>query len=693
MKLKSTISTLLCAMIIFALFPFSVFAVDDDYATISYYTILAADDTAVSTIDGVEPVIECYGVEGYAYGFETELEGGNIYEFSVTIRDIDDYAYGLECGAAILVSDFTGDFSSDCINVGTEYTTFEDVITAKSSVLVDESGTYRLLGWSSAWDTAGNDVYGADHIKVEYTIRKIETAVVRIESAEDLCELEKNAGDDLYYDKQLNIFLDANIDMAGSDFGSINAFLCYGVLFAGNSHTISNLGTALFCEASSVVISDLFVECDVLAENVYEFSDFGALVGEANEVIIMNTEVKGIIDIEGSDYVSDVGGLVGDVGVLSVFNSYVNVDMFFGECDDVAYIGGIAGYTWSFTGLNDVVWEGEIIMTAHAIEPYCLGGLVGLDEGDNSYYTNCAAIGKIKLDEPLDPDNYFATSIGGLIGETYSNGWYVNCNTDIEITAPGVYHVGGMVGLFADENADNSFYNCCTEGEIVSGYNVGGFAGSSYGECRYYNCYSICDITATNYIGGFIGRASEYDSFTNCYATGTVTRDGNALADAGTGTFLGSCQKEISFTNVFAAEDSVYGACGDYPGDTSGITVVDFTDDEQVADMIDPLNTLVNAYNVAVLLDYELEHWSDTARNEDNGPVFEEETQYLLGDANCDGVINQYDYILVKRHYFGTRYLTETEMLTSDVNEDGTVNQYDYILIKRHYFGTYVIGG
>ena len=65
----------------------------------------------------------------------------------------------------------------------------------------------------------------------------------------------------------------------------------------------------------------------------------------------------------------------------------------------------------------------------------------------------------------------------------------------------------------------------------------------------------------------------------------------------------------------------------------------------------------------------------------------------ILGDVNNDEVINQYDYILVKRHYFGTRILTDDEMTRSDVNGDGVINQYDYILIKRHYFGTFVIGG
>ena len=64
----------------------------------------------------------------------------------------------------------------------------------------------------------------------------------------------------------------------------------------------------------------------------------------------------------------------------------------------------------------------------------------------------------------------------------------------------------------------------------------------------------------------------------------------------------------------------------------------------------------------------------------------------LLGDVNNDAIIDQYDYILVKRHYFGTRVLTEEEMLPADVNTDNKVDQYDYILICRHYFGTYTIG-
>ena len=62
-----------------------------------------------------------------------------------------------------------------------------------------------------------------------------------------------------------------------------------------------------------------------------------------------------------------------------------------------------------------------------------------------------------------------------------------------------------------------------------------------------------------------------------------------------------------------------------------------------------------------------------------------------VGDVNNDQLVNQYDYILVKRHYFGTRTLSDAELDAADVNRDQKVDQYDYILICRHYFGTYKI--
>jgi len=67
--------------------------------------------------------------------------------------------------------------------------------------------------------------------------------------------------------------------------------------------------------------------------------------------------------------------------------------------------------------------------------------------------------------------------------------------------------------------------------------------------------------------------------------------------------------------------------------------------------------------------------------------------EIALGDVNMDGEIDQYDYILIKRHYFNTIVLNEGQLLAADTNGDGEINQYDYILVKRHYFETFVIEG
>lgn len=61
----------------------------------------------------------------------------------------------------------------------------------------------------------------------------------------------------------------------------------------------------------------------------------------------------------------------------------------------------------------------------------------------------------------------------------------------------------------------------------------------------------------------------------------------------------------------------------------------------------------------------------------------------VLGDVNSDGVVDQFDYILVKREYFDTIELDDIDFIAADVNKDGIVDQFDYIFVKRHYFETY----
>ncbi|MBR6563806.1 MAG: CotH kinase family protein [Clostridia bacterium] len=60
----------------------------------------------------------------------------------------------------------------------------------------------------------------------------------------------------------------------------------------------------------------------------------------------------------------------------------------------------------------------------------------------------------------------------------------------------------------------------------------------------------------------------------------------------------------------------------------------------------------------------------------------------VLGDVQEDGVVNQYDYIMVKRAYFKTVELDDLAFAAADVDGDGEILTYDYIAVKRHYFGT-----
>lgn len=72
-------------------------------------------------------------------------------------------------------------------------------------------------------------------------------------------------------------------------------------------------------------------------------------------------------------------------------------------------------------------------------------------------------------------------------------------------------------------------------------------------------------------------------------------------------------------------------------------------------------------------------------------PYVAPEPEYTLGDVDLNGTVDTYDYLLVKRCYFGTVSLGDIQLKAADVNENGTVDTYDYMLVKRIFFGTYTV--
>ena len=86
-------------------------------------------------------------------------------------------------------------------------------------------------------------------------------------------------------------------------------------------------------------------------------------------------------------------------------------------------------------------------------------------------------------------------------------------------------------------------------------------------------------------------------------------------------------------------------------------------------------------------------HPSDTGYKMYGNVVADIYERLWLGDVNDDGKIDEYDCILIMRHYFGTYELDEKQTTRSDADFDGDVDQYDYLLVARHYFGTYKLLG
>ncbi len=61
----------------------------------------------------------------------------------------------------------------------------------------------------------------------------------------------------------------------------------------------------------------------------------------------------------------------------------------------------------------------------------------------------------------------------------------------------------------------------------------------------------------------------------------------------------------------------------------------------------------------------------------------------LIGDADGNAIIDQFDYILVKRTYYNTFVPISRQFYAMTVNDGQTISVYDILLIRRHYLGTY----
>ena len=307
------------------------------------------------------------------------------------------------------------------------------------------------------------------------------------------------------------------------------------------------------------------------------------------------------------------------------------------------------------------------------------------------------------------------SKVGGIVGNisAVSGGVAIEKSYNSAPLTGGI-NVGGIAGYYAlPENAESmSIINCYNSGDINASENAGGIVGGverTLGSGRALDIktsYNVGEVVAkTSNGGGLLGYSNCQINITDCYFSDTASNS------------CGSANKLSDDSSALSAEEMTI---------ASSFVGFDFNSIWEIGRYTNyKYPTLVGLYHETHAHYFarecdETHHWDEcdcgaTKNKEEHipelqdrgngfsdkvcticgsflGVVKNETAAGKIGDVNSDGNIDQYDYILIKRHYFSTRILTDDESKRADVNSDSAINQYDYILVKRHYFGTYTIG-
>ncbi|MCI8806092.1 MAG: hypothetical protein HFE59_09475, partial [Clostridiales bacterium] len=72
--------------------------------------------------------------------------------------------------------------------------------------------------------------------------------------------------------------------------------------------------------------------------------------------------------------------------------------------------------------------------------------------------------------------------------------------------------------------------------------------------------------------------------------------------------------------------------------------------------------------------------------------VFATDNAYIKGDVNGDGILDDLDLELIKKHYNGSITLDTKSFNAADLNDDGKVSILDISMLKEILLHTYIKG-
>ncbi|MCH5189540.1 MAG: hypothetical protein J1F37_03160 [Oscillospiraceae bacterium] len=247
-------------------------------------------------------------------------------------------------------------------------------------------------------------------------------------------------------------------------------------------------------------------------------SSYQGLFGYITNGTVKNLTVEGTVSAAGY-----VGGIVGNLDANSTTGGRVENCKFEGEIGESGNItsnmsaGGIVGRNHSGT-VTGCHFTGTVTRNSEYV-----GGIVGLNEGNNAVVENCCNEGAIVI------SGNYAGYAGGIVGVNNLNAKIMNCRNSGTVNGEGSV---GVIGGIAGRNNGGKLKRCYNAGLIDgvdSGY-VGGIVGlnddnnAEVSECYIYN---TAEVRGTNYVGGVVGQNTESAKITNCYNEATVTGTGN----------------------------------------------------------------------------------------------------------------------------------------------------------------------
>lgn len=245
------------------------------------------------------------------------------------------------------------------------------------------------------------------------------------------------------YSRNLTVVLCGDIDLSGTDFGSIPIF---SGTFEGNGHTISG------------------IDLDEAASNTGLFRYL------TEEAIVRNLHVTGSVNPAGSS--SAVGGIAG------VNEGTIENCSFEGSVSGTDSIGGLVGIN-QLTGIIDGCTVRGSVHGNHFI-----GGIAGDNYG---VIRNCENHGKVNTTVEQNAVNLEDITLDSIVNSE---------------SASTVTDIGGICGT-----GTGVIRSCTNYGSIgypKIGYNIGGIAGSFSGYIDL--CVNHADVDGRKEVGGIVGQ-------------------------------------------------------------------------------------------------------------------------------------------------------------------------------------------